>query len=171
MSVGVGVGEPVTATKGVGVADGNAVGPALGCGVEVGMAPTVTPCDAGGVPDAAGDAAPGCPPPPEVTPVETGPVLVPLALAPKLSQSRGAGSQLRPAPTKGSQVRREPVSQTRVPGPRPRTNQQSSRARRRASSADVSRSRRVFQNLLPGVTPIRIVSVATSISLRNDGNL
>ena len=32
------------------------------------------------------------------------------------------GSQLRPEPAKGSHVGDEPLNQTRVPGPRPKTN-------------------------------------------------
>ena len=170
VSDGVGVGDPGRAPIGVGVADGRALGPTLGLGVEVGIAPGATPCEAG-VLVAVGDWSPGRPPVLAVAPDNGPPALVPLALAPKVNQSRGAGSQLRPAPTKGSQVNREPVSQISVPGPRPSTKKRSRTAIRRASSADVTRSRRVFQNLLPGSPLSRIVSVATSISLRNDGDL
>jgi hypothetical protein len=63
------------------------------------------------------------------------------------------------------------VSQIRVPGPRPSTKKPRRRASRRARRADVIRSRRVLQNFLPVTAPSRIVSVATSISLRNDGDL
>jgi len=170
MPLGVGVGTPGRPPTGVGVAVGTPVGPAFGLGVGVANTPEPGPCDGVGVLEAEGDWLPE-PPPTGPAPEDVWPRPVPLALAPSGSQSSGAGSQLRPAPTKGSQFSREPVSQISVPGPRPSTKKPSRNARRRARRADVTRSRRVLQNLLPVTAPSRIVSVATSISLRNDGDL
>ena len=174
---GVGVGVPAV-FDGVGVAPGSAagftLGIAVGSGLEFVPGFAVGPAVALGVglavaPDGveiAGE-GPACPPPEPAV----GWPAIPDALAPVGSQVIGRGSQFRPAPTKGSQDRREPLSQIRVPGPRPSTKKPSASASRRARRADVIRSRRVLQYLLPGTVPKRIVSVATSISLRNDGSL
>jgi len=192
VGVGVGVGVGVSVLDGVGVgvavAESGAVGAGVGVGVGaeagVGVAVPVAVGAGDGAPDGFGVAdagsAPTCcvgegwAPGPRlgwgvVAGIVPGP-FVPLALAPKLSQLSGAGSQFRPAPTKGSHVKREPVGQIRVPGPRPSTKKRSRNARSRASNADVTRSRRVLQNPFPGVSLRRMVSVATSISLRNDGH-
>ena len=62
------------------------------------------------------------------------------------------------------------LSQIRVPGPRPSTKNPSRPARSSARRVDAIRSRRVLQNLQPDTSPLPLVSSATSISLRNDGD-
>jgi hypothetical protein len=144
---------------GVAVAPRDPVVPVVG--VAVGEADGVEMTTAGPPPLEGDPPWEGCP---------DGPPL-PAALAPSGSQLRGAGSQLRPEPTKGSQDSLSPLSQSRDPGPRPSTKKPSRMVRSRARRADATRSRRALPNLVPGSEPRRIVSVATSISLRNDGDL